>query len=178
MSSETKNIYIVLSQTGTFPSKVIRLITRAEYNHASISVKKDLSDMYSFGRLNPYNPFWAGFVVENPKKGTFKRFPETKAVVLEVEVSEEKYQEITNSLENMCSEQKNYHYNYVGLVLASCNIKRKKERCYFCSEFVGELLLKHGIVSEEMLPEIVRPMNFAELEFKKIYQGKLVDYRV
>lgn len=30
--------------------------------------------MYSFGRLNPYNPFWGGFVHESIDKGTFKRF--------------------------------------------------------------------------------------------------------
>lgn len=178
MSAKTRNIYIVLSQTGTFPSRVIRLITRAEYNHASISVKKDLSDMYSFGRLNPYNPFWAGFVVENPKRGTFKRFPNTKAVVLEAEVSEEKYKELEQALGNMCAEHKKYHYNYVGLVLASCNIRRKKDRCYFCSEFVGDLLVKHDIVSKDELPEIVRPMNFTELKFQQIYKGKLVDYKV
>ncbi len=177
MSPETRNIYIVLSQTGTFPSRMIRLITRAEFNHASISVKKDLSDMYSFGRLNPYNPFWAGFVREHPTKGTFKRFPNTKACVLEVSVSEKKYQELTKALEEMAAEHEKYHYNYVGLVLASCNIRRKKEYCYFCSEFVGELLVKHGIVPQEALPEIVRPMNFIDLPFQQIYRGKLLDYK-
>lgn len=178
MTAETKNVYIVLSQTGTVPSKLIRLFTGAEFNHASISMTKDLNNMYSFGRRNPYNPFWAGFVKENPASGTFKRFPNTKAVVLEVEVGSDQYEKLGSLLEKMFAEQNLYHYNYLGLVLASCNISRKKDRCYFCSEFVGELLVKHKIVSKEELPEVVTPMNFAELSFNQIYKGKLLDYKV
>jgi hypothetical protein len=174
--NETNKIYIILSQTGTVPSRLIRLFTGAEYNHASISVSKDLTRMYSFGRRNPYNPFWAGFVRENPAKGTFKRFPNTKAAVLEVDVSEESFIRISNRLEEMYQEQNKYHYNYIGLVLARAHIARKKKNCYFCSEFVGELLEDNNINGTDKLPDVVYPMNFFDLPHKQIYQGRLLDY--
>ena len=38
----------VISQTGTLLSRILKQITGAEYNHASISLSRDLERMYSF----------------------------------------------------------------------------------------------------------------------------------
>lgn len=54
MSNQNKQLYIVISQTGTLLSRILKQITGAEYNHASISLSRDLERMYSFGRRHPY----------------------------------------------------------------------------------------------------------------------------
>ena len=46
-----RKIYIVLTYTGTFLSKIIRMYTKEEYAHVSISFNENLEEMYSFGRL-------------------------------------------------------------------------------------------------------------------------------
>ena len=89
-----KNIYIVLSQTGTMFSRALKFVTRAKYNHVSISLNESLDTMYSFGRLNAYNPFIGGFVEEGKNKGVFKRFQNTQAMVIELSISEHKYNAI------------------------------------------------------------------------------------
>ena len=66
MGNQNRQLYIVISQTGTLLSRILKQITGAEYNHASISLSRDLERMYSFGRRHPYNPFWGGFVIESP----------------------------------------------------------------------------------------------------------------
>ena len=66
MNTRNKQLYIVISQTGTLLSRILKALTGAEYNHASISLSEDLEEMYSFGRRYPYNPFWGGFVMESP----------------------------------------------------------------------------------------------------------------
>ena len=43
-------IYVVLSDSGSVVSKLLRLFTKAKYNHVSLSLREDLSEMYSFGR--------------------------------------------------------------------------------------------------------------------------------
>ena len=53
-----KQIYIVLTHTGTALSTIIKYYTKDEFSHVSISLDEELEEMYSFGRLNPYNPFW------------------------------------------------------------------------------------------------------------------------
>ena len=54
MSNQNRQLYIVISQTGTLLSRILKQITGAEYNHASISLSRDLERMYSFGRRHPY----------------------------------------------------------------------------------------------------------------------------
>ena len=101
MSHQNRQLYIVISQTGTLLSRILKQITGAEYNHASISLSRDLERMYSFGRRHPYNPFWGGFVIESPRIGTFKRFSETKVLVLSVSVTEEQHAELKEMLDVM-----------------------------------------------------------------------------
>ena len=77
-----KQVYLVLSYTGTMLAKIVRFYTKKEYSHVSISLDKDLKKMYSFGRLNPYNAFIGGFVHESLDTGTFKRFHKTEINLL------------------------------------------------------------------------------------------------
>ena len=114
-SNQNKQLYIVISQTGTLLSRILKQITGAEYNHASISLSRDLERMYSFGRRHPYNPFWGGFVIESPRTGTFKRFSETKVLVLSVSVTEEQHAELKEMLDVMWKRRRKYGYNYIGL---------------------------------------------------------------
>ena len=89
-----RNVYVVVSQTGTILSRILKSITKKEYNHASISLNKNLAPMYSFGRMNPYNPVWGGFVLESIHAGTFKRFKNTKAIVLELPFDDKDYEDL------------------------------------------------------------------------------------
>ena len=176
-STSNKQLYIVITQTGTLLSRILRYITGAEYNHASISLSKDLEKMYSFGRRSPYNPFWGGFVIESPHTGTFKRFSDTRAIVLSVPVSEEQHMELRNMLEDMWKRRKEYRYNVVGLCLAYFHITWKRENYFYCSEFVGELLIKGRVNGVECLPSsVIQPIHFLQLPHTQLYCGKLREY--
>ena len=176
MDQNKKQIYIVISQTGTLLSRIIKRSTGDEYCHASISLTKDMDRMYSFGRLNPYNPFIGGFVMESPRYGTFKRFKNTKAAILAVDISEEQYNQIESMLNSMWENRKKYHYNYLGLYLAAFNVSYKKMDCYYCSEFVGQLLVSSKVDGSDKLRSIVHPIDFLKIPHKQIYSGKLCDY--
>lgn len=43
-----KKIYIILTHTGTLLSKIIKMYTKDEYSHVSISLDSELEEMYSF----------------------------------------------------------------------------------------------------------------------------------
>lgn len=176
-STSDKQLYIVITQTGTLLSRILRYITGAEYNHASISLSRDLERMYSFGRRYPYNPFWGGFVIESPHTGTFKRFSDTRAIVLRVTVNEAQHAELGNMLEDMWKRRKKYHYNFVGLCLAYFHIEWKRANHFYCSEFVGEILIKGRVVGVENLPSsIIQPIHFLQLPHTQLYCGKLCEY--
>ena len=172
-----KTVYIVISQTGTALSRILKFITGAKYNHASISLVPDLSKMYSFGRVNPYNPVHGGFVIESPHYGTFKRFSGTKVEVLSLHVSEGQYINLKQMLEGMAKNKKRYHYNYLGLFLAGAKIHYKRANTFYCSEFVKEMLVRNGIRSARALDDIIEPMQFLTLpDANHVYSGRLKDY--
>lgn len=173
-----KHVYIVISQTGTLLSRLLKMVTKAEYNHASISLVPDLDTMYSFGRKNPYNPFRAGFVTESARFGTFKRFSKTRIVVLDIAVSEEQYEAISRRINIMVSQKQHYHYNYLGLWLAGLRICYRQKRRFYCSEFVKDLLEKHEVHGARQLNPIVQPIHFLKLpNARQVYVGQLADYR-
>ena len=135
--------------------------------------------MYSFGRKNPYNPFCGGLVQESPQYGTFKRFHNTEAIVLEIPVEEETYHEMKCFIEQMYREKEKYHYNYLGLILAGIRVPHCQKDSYYCSEFVKAILLRFRVIKEGQLQEIIQPIHILELFSKQIiYQGKLKKYKV
>ena len=93
-----KKIYIVLTHTGTTLSRIIKGFTKDEFSHVSISLDSNLKEMYSFGRLEPYNPFWGGFVHEYIDRGTFKRFYKTKTKIYSMQITDEQYEKAKNAI--------------------------------------------------------------------------------
>lgn len=172
---ETQKVYIILTYTGTILSRIIRLFTRAEYAHSSISLDQNLDRMYSFGRINPYFPFWGGFVHENPNWGTFKRFKNTKAIIYSLDVTEEQYKKVEELINCFIENKKEYHFNYLGTFLSALKIKYEKKNKFYCSEFVKYILDEANI--ETNLPDIVKPIEFQKIKKKEfIYKGLLRDY--
>ena len=175
---QKRYVYIVISQTGTILSRIIKFLTRKEYNHASISLKDDLSVMYSFGRKNPYNPFLGRFVEESPDFGTFKRFSNAKILLLKVYMGEEEYQKLDTLLNLMLENSNDYKYNYLGLYFAAIKVCHKSPNRYYCSEFVKELLVRSNVKGAGELEKIVHPMSLIGLpNAKEVYCGKLRDYK-
>ena len=173
---DTRKIYIILSQSGSNLSRFLKLVTREPYNHASIALDGDLRTMYSFGRLRAYNPFRGGFVRESTAYGTFKRFKNTRARVLEIEVSSTAYDAVVAIIHEMLDDQRRYHYNYWGLILAAIRIPFKKRYCYYCSEFVKYLALCMELPEAEKLPAIVKPMHLMSIPHTTVYEGILREY--
>ena len=123
-----KKVYVIMSHTGTILSRLIRINTGAEYTHVSISLDENLRRMYSFGRIYPHIAFIGGFVRESKHYGTFKRFKNTEVSILELEVTERQYAEITENIFYIRKNKKKYRFNILGLVIAGLNKKRNKYR--------------------------------------------------
>ena len=174
---ETYQLYIVVSQTGTILSRMLKIITGASYNHASVSLDRNLQTMYSFGRRNPYNPVWGGFVMESPKRGTFKRFSNTEVVVICLSISGAQYREIMAYLSSMFYERKKYRYNYLVLFLGAFHVRYLSKNRYYCSEFVKDLLIRFHVAGEDQFELITQPIHFLRIaDGHVVYRGKLRNY--
>ena len=173
-----KKIYIILTHTGTILSQIIKCWTKDEFSHISIALDADLEQMYSFGRLNPYNPFWGSFVHEHINKGTFKRFKKTRAEVYSMFVTDEQYEKAQKTIAYFNNNKQKYKFNILGLACVSINKKIIRKNTFYCAEFVKHILKVSGITEVNELPEIIRPENFKQLQgIRPEYEGLLRKYK-
>ena len=172
-----KKIYIILTHTGTILSNIIRCWTKDEFSHVSIALDADLEEMYSFGRLNPYNPFWGSFVHEHIKKGTFKRFKKTRAEVYSMLITDEQYEKAQKVITYFNNNKEKYKFNILGLACVTINKKIVRKNTFYCAEFVRHILKFSGITEVNSLPEIIKPEDFKKLEGLSLeYEGLFKKY--
>ena len=172
-----KKIYIILTHTGTALSTIIKYYTKDEFSHISISLDENLEEMYSFGRLNPYNPFWGGFVHESIKNGTFKRFKNTRTEIYSLNIENEQYERLVKIIKYFNKNKNKYSFNILGLACVSIKKKIKRKNNFYCAEFVKHVLKSAGVTSVSGLPKIIKPEDFKNIEGLNLeYQGLLKKY--
>lgn len=171
-----KKIYIILTFTGTILSRSIKIFTGNAYTHVSIALDERMERMYSFGRLNPYNPFIGGFVKEGIHIGTFKRFKNTITEIYSLEITNEQYERLEEVIDKFLENKQVYKFNLIGLILAGINKRYKRENKYYCSQFVREVIEQSKIEILDM-SKVIKPQDFKKLEPLKLeYKGLLRMY--
>ncbi|WP_058308099.1 hypothetical protein [Gracilibacillus massiliensis] len=170
-------VYIMLSDTGTLFTNVIKTYTKAPYNHASLSFDSELKEMYSFGRKNPKNPLNGGFVKEDILTGTYSRYPNTSCVIYRLQVTQREKEKMKRILEVFIKNNHKFLYNILGVIGVSLREPIEFSNSYFCSQFVADILYRSGIHLWDKLPAMVTPEDFRNSpSLELIYEGKLYDY--
>lgn len=175
--SKKRTIYIVLTNTGSVPTRIIQVYTKAPYNHVSISFCKDLRQIYSFGRKKYNNPLWGGFVIESIDGEIYEYFSETTCSIFSLEVDRGVYYRMKKVIKQFEKERDKYVYSFIGLLGVVIKVPIEREYGYFCSQFVATVLEKSGLNLFDKQPGLVTPNDFMNLkELNHIYTGKLSDY--
>ncbi|MDD3193830.1 MAG: hypothetical protein PHE47_08310 [Oscillospiraceae bacterium] len=170
-----KTIYVVVTRTNTIPSRVIRVCTKALYNHVSLSFDSELEDLVSFGRLHPMFPFPGGFVHEGRHKGFFQRFQDTECLIYAKQVSGQEYERFEELLQPF--ENQRFKFNNLGCLTLLAGIPLERKNAYFCSQFCGKMLTKSGIYPFSKPFGLLRPADFCGLAgFSLLYKGSLQSF--
>ncbi|TMV50185.1 hypothetical protein FE783_11535 [Paenibacillus mesophilus] len=176
---EKKKIYILLTDTGTWLSRMIKAYTKEPFNHASLAFDEDLHEVYSFGRKYESNPFLGGFVKENLLSPLFlddKR--ETTCAVYCCEVGKAAYERIRHTVKELELREDDYKYNALGLLGVALNFKLKRKNAYFCSQFVSEMFLAGGVALTGKCPEFTTPGDLVKSRHASLlYTGSLRNYQ-
>lgn len=164
----------MLSHSGSMFSKAIKVCSKDPYTHVSIALDENLYELYSFGRINPYNPIIGGFVKEDIVNGTYRRFPETKCAIYALEIDDVQYRRLKRELNKFKRASRRYGYNFIGVVSAAFNKPIHRRHSYFCSQFVSEILQNSGIKLLEKDPRLTSPMDFSKCDgLECVYEGEL-----
>lgn len=164
-------IYIVLSKTGTWLSRSIGAVTRSNYTHVSLSLDNKFDTMYTFGRKKPTNPFYAGLTIEDINNEIYQN-PYCTCLIYKIPVSRKQLQLLKKELNSYLNSSSQYKYNFLGLFAVLFNIPVKRDKYYFCSQFVSTLLSRSTIWYSPKVPELTRPSDLIQISNGQIlYKG-------
>jgi hypothetical protein len=173
MMTEKKG-YILLTDTGTVFTNLIKLFTNKPYNHASIAFDSDLSEVYSFGRKSIRNPFIGGFVEEDMKS---RLFNQADCEIYSFEITEVQMQKMKHYILEIEAEKNQYRYNFLGLFGFILNRPIERKKSFFCSQFVASVLEEGNVIDFKKPLSLIAPNDFQKLtNLQLMYQGKLTDY--
>lgn len=173
----TENIYVLLTDTGTLFTRLIKGFTGAPYNHASIVLDENMEEVFSFGRKRANNPLIAGFVKEDVYNGTFRQFPDTRCVLLRIAVTAEQRANLIRFIREFEKNEQLYSYNLIGLFGVLLELDLRPAHSYFCSQFVAETMRKSGIPLWDRPSTLVTPDHFLnQPQFHVVYEGPLYNY--
>ena len=138
------NIYVIFSATPYRIGKWIRKVTDNDYNHVSISLDGELSQMYSFSRRHYKTPLWGGFCHESPAR--FRVRGETTRILLcRLPVTQTQYTALKKRLTQMHEDRYRYLYNHLSILSAPFHKVTPVRDAATCVEFCVSCLAPLGI---------------------------------
>lgn len=168
-------IYFIFTDTGTNLSRIINYCTKQSLNHVSIGFDRDLTEVYSFGRTQPKNPFSGGFVREDIRSDFLKN---ANSAIYSCELTESECDEVLRHIKEIETEKDRYRYNFIGLIGILFKIEIKRKRAFFCSEFVATVLSDADSIKLSKPTYFTTPSDIRnQIEMHLIYKGKLGDYQ-
>jgi hypothetical protein len=175
---KNKEVYILLSHSGSIISSMIKRFSELEYSHIAIGVDNSFKIFYSFGRRRLSNPLIAGFVSEDVEDGIYARFNEGKFSLYKLKVSKEQYNELVSELQYFEKNKKAYRYNFAGLLSAKAGYSLERKNAYFCSQFAAQLFESANIYEFNKKHGLITPMDFQEIpNIELISKGNMKDFR-
>ena len=161
-----KKVLVLLTRFPDNGAKVIQAMTGSDYSHASIGLSEDMNIFYSF--------VVKGFMVEEITryiKPDREPFP---CQLYEIEVSEKVYNTVKKILNFYVEHKSKMSYTKLGLVMALIGIPFKRKDCYFCSQFVAEVLERAKVMEMKRPTQSYLPGDFTKLsEMKLVFEGNL-----
>src|SRR5690554_2614543 len=145
-------IYVVLSATPTKIGMMIRTLTRSSFNHASISLTRDLSEMYSFARYRAHNALVGGFIQEFPQRLTLGKETDVQIKVFEIPIAQDKYEKIKEFIYGVRDDEDQCLYNSLAILGRPFGWGTNTYKAYVCTDFVLKALMRGEInLVESML---------------------------
>ena len=162
-TTEARTIYILLTRSGTWFSRLIHLATADSYTHASIGLDGPIGPFYSFARKYSHFALPAGLVEEQIGPELRTKRQQVPCCLYELSVSPEIYASLRRQISAMYAQRQRYHYNLLGALSCFFNLPLDRRDHYFCSQFVAGLLRDSGALELSKPPALVRPADFCQI---------------
>lgn len=177
MKKNQKYVYVILTKSMTIAGKVIRKFTKGEYSHASISLDRDLNEMYSFARYHYHTPMVAGFTSESITSLGLGREEDIDFKIFKIPVTNYQFHLIRKRIEYFKNNSDKYLYNLFGLIFYPVNIEFNVKDTYICTEWVAKTLAYGKIEQEKLNRNRITPVEIIDiLKQYEYYSGNIAEY--
>ena len=174
-----KKVYILLSKTGSLPSRTIHLFTNKKYTHASISLTASPDGFCSYGRRYLHNFLIGGLIHEDVRKGIYKIFDNADCELLEIPVNDESYSKLSSLVDMHFDNYTKCRYKFSAIIPMLLGIKQELKFKMTCSQFVAKLLFESNSCKLPRHPSLMLPVDFLSIEnISSIYTGKIKDIKL
>ncbi|WP_019535699.1 hypothetical protein [Paenibacillus ginsengihumi] len=169
-----KHVYILLTDTGTWLSRLIKWYTKEPLNHASLAFDPGLREVYSFGRKDQRNPVIGGFVKEDVRGPLMSG---SRCAVYRCSVDAETFMRIRNEVKRIEERHEEYAFNLLGIIAVGLGRGLSRRRAFFCSEFVSTVCRRAGFRLTDKSDSLVRPADLAASDkLTLVFQGEMTHY--
>lgn len=172
-----KYIYIVLTQTGTIVSRLIKLYTKDPFNHVAITDDITLRKMHSFCRKHIRFPLPGGFVSENINEGIYKIYKHIPCEIYKIKITDKQYHQYNRIINHFSKNSSEYAYNLLGLITIPFGIRYQRCKHFVCSQFVAYILKSCKIINFNKDISLVTPNDLRYIENSTLeFKGNIKDF--
>jgi len=94
-----------------------------------------------------------------------------------MEVDQKQYETIKKVIKDIKMDKTNYRFNVIGLIGVLLHYKVKREKCFYCAEFVKYVLDNSNMDID--LPDVIKPIDFQNIQgIEEVYSGVLKNYKL
>ncbi len=174
-----KQIYILLTRTGTVPARIIHAFKGGTFTHTSLSLKPSTDCLYSYARRRIRNPLKAGLIVENIHTEVFAQYPNCHCALYCLTVSDEAYANMQREITYFFDNYKKAKYNFIGLIPLALGIKIRRKFRLTCSQFVAIILERSREIELPKDPYLMLPNDFSSINgIELVYDGILKNCKI
>lgn len=140
-------------------SRTLQVVGHSYYSHVSLSLKADLSELYSFSRYYKETPFDAGFIAESPLRYLFTN-KDVPLKVYRIPITSDQKDYLQEKFDRMLANKDAHKYSFIEVVSYKFPITPlKEENKHTCLSFTVEVLSELGII-----PKIIGIKRMEQLQ--------------
>ncbi len=166
-----KNLYIVFSSTPYRMGMLIRKLSGNFYNHVSIALGENLTQMYGFARRYYRYPLYGGFIRESHAR-YHANGRSAQIKVCKLPISDEQHRMLTQQMQQMYENREHYLYNHLSIFGTPFHRTIPVKDAYICIEFAVHVLSSVGYPFSDEKFYTIRDLETA-LEPYRDYTGTM-----
>lgn len=164
--AEERALYLMISHTGTGIGRIIRGISRYQYNHVALTLDPTFRKWVSFARFNRNVALYGGYTEESAER-YFAFGDQVPVKIFKLSISEERYRQINALFAKAGTLDNELVYNFFDILAAIFGLTVRIPGAYTCLGFCCAIIERDfkniRELERALSPHLIHDGNLADL---------------